>query len=122
MWPLPLDSEQLGYGATSTTPRKVTPVVPGKITFWRTMFDAADTKRDTFLDMSTWGKGVVWVNGHNLGRFWNIGPQQSLYLPAAWLLKERDGETPRNEIIVLALDDPAEPLVRGLDKPLWASA
>ena len=42
---------------------------------------------DTFLDMSQWGKGIVFVNGHNLGRYWNIGPQQTLYLPGCWLKK-----------------------------------
>ena len=40
---------------------------------------------DTFLDMSTWGKGMVWVNGRALGRFWEIGPQQTLFLPGCWL-------------------------------------
>jgi beta-galactosidase len=39
---------------------------------------------DTWLDMSNWTKGVVWVNGHNLGRYWNIGPQRRLYCPAPW--------------------------------------
>jgi len=42
---------------------------------------------DTFLDMSQWGKGIVFVNGHNLGRYWNAGPQQTLYLPGCWLKK-----------------------------------
>ncbi|MDQ2720868.1 MAG: beta-galactosidase [Bacteroidota bacterium] len=42
---------------------------------------------DTFLDMSKWGKGIVFVNGHNLGRYWNAGPQQTLYLPGCWLKK-----------------------------------
>jgi len=40
---------------------------------------------DTFLDMSAWTKGYVWVNGHNLGRYWNIGPQQALFIPGVWL-------------------------------------
>lgn len=40
---------------------------------------------DTFLDMSHWEKGYVWVNGHNLGRYWNIGAQQRLYCPAEFL-------------------------------------
>ena len=40
---------------------------------------------DTFLDVSSLGKGVLWVNGHCVGRFWNIGPQETLYLPAPWL-------------------------------------
>ena len=44
-----------------------------------------DTVGDTYLDMSHWTKGVVWVNGHNLGRYWNIGPQSRLYCPASWL-------------------------------------
>jgi beta-galactosidase len=52
---------------------------------------------DTYLDMSRWGKGVVWVNGHNLGRYWAIGPQQTLYLPAEWLKKGK------NEIVVFEL-------------------
>jgi beta-galactosidase len=40
---------------------------------------------DTWFDMRTFGKGVVFLNGRNLGRYWNIGPQQTIYVPAAWL-------------------------------------
>jgi beta-galactosidase len=40
---------------------------------------------DTFIDMTGYRKGVVWVNGHNLGRYWDIGPQRRLYCPAPWL-------------------------------------
>lgn len=32
-----------------------------------------------------WGKGVVFINGKNLGRYWSIGPQQTLYVPGPWL-------------------------------------
>ncbi|MEB0249748.1 beta-galactosidase, partial [Mucilaginibacter sp. 5B2] len=42
---------------------------------------------DTYLDMKSFGKGFVFINGHNLGKYWNIGPQQTLYVPAAWLKK-----------------------------------
>lgn len=42
---------------------------------------------DTYLDMSNFQKGVAWVNGHNLGRYWNIGPQKRLYCPASYLRK-----------------------------------
>jgi beta-galactosidase len=49
---------------------------------------------DAFLDLRGWGKGIVFVNGHNLGRYWYIGPQQTLYLPAVWLKQGR------NEIVV----------------------
>ncbi len=45
---------------------------------------------DTFLDMRKWGKGDVWINGHNLGRYWDIGPQQTIYVPAPWLRKGRN--------------------------------
>lgn len=45
---------------------------------------------DTFLDMSKWGKGIVFVNGHNLGRYWKLGPQQTLYLPGCWLNKGKN--------------------------------
>lgn len=52
---------------------------------------------DTYIDMQHFKKGVVWVNGHNLGRYWNIGPQQRLYCPAPWLKKGK------NEVIVFDL-------------------
>ena len=52
---------------------------------------------DTYFDLSNYSKGMVYVNGHNLGRYWNIGPQQRLYCPASWLKK---GE---NKIIVFDL-------------------
>jgi beta-galactosidase len=52
---------------------------------------------DTYFDLSKYQKGVVWVNGHNLGRYWNIGPQQRLYCPAAWL---KNGN---NTVVVLDL-------------------
>lgn len=41
---------------------------------------------DTFLDMTGWKKGYVWVNGHLLGRYWHIGPQERLYCPAGFLM------------------------------------
>ncbi|EUC18501.1 UNVERIFIED_ORG: beta-galactosidase [Burkholderia sp. CF145] len=44
-----------------------------------------DAVGDVYFDMSEWTKGIVWVNGHNLGRYWNIGPQRRLYCPAPWL-------------------------------------
>jgi len=67
---------------------------------------------DTYLDMSKWGKGMVWVNGYNLGRYWKIGPQQTLYMPGCWLKKGT------NEIIVLDLEGPSTPRVSGIAKPI----
>jgi beta-galactosidase len=49
---------------------------------------------DTFIDMSSYTKGIVWINGHNLGRYWNIGPQKKLFCPSIWL---REG---LNEIMI----------------------
>jgi beta-galactosidase len=62
--------------------------------FFKGTFTLATTG-DTYLDMTNFKKGMVWVNGHNLGRYWEIGPQKRLYCPAPWLKK---GE---NVIIVL---------------------
>lgn len=67
---------------------------------------------DTFLNFETWGKGLVYVNGHALGRIWEIGPQQTLYMPGCWLKK---GE---NEIVVFDIIGPKEAKSEGLNKPL----
>ena len=79
--------------------------------FYRATFTLQETG-DTFLDLSSWGKGVVWVNGHNLGRYWRIGPQQTLYLPAPWL------KTGDNEIVVLELLSAEKTVVQGLANPI----
>lgn len=63
---------------------------------------------DTFINMESWGKGLVYVNGYPIGRFWEIGPQQTLYMPGCWLKK---GE---NEIIVFDIIGPKEASVEGL--------
>ena len=53
---------------------------------------------DTFLSLESFGKGQVYVNGYAIGRFWHIGPQQTLYVPGCWLKKGR------NEVIVLDVE------------------
>ena len=70
---------------------------------------------DTFLDMRSWGKGHVWVNGHHLGRFWSIGPQQSLYLPVGWLKKGR------NSIVILDLENKGNRTVSASPKVLFGN-
>jgi beta-galactosidase len=57
-------------------------------------FFTLDRVGDAFLDVSSLGKGVLWINGKCLGRFWNIGPQMTLYVPAPWLKQGR------NEVVV----------------------
>lgn len=71
-----------------------------------------DHPADTYLDMTNWGKGCVWVNGHHLGRYWNIGPQQTLYVPAEWL---HAGD---NDIILFELLKPGEQELHGIDHPV----
>ena len=66
---------------------------------------------DTFLNFETWGKGQVWVNGYPMGRIWSIGPQQTLYVPGCWLRKGK------NEVVVLDIIGPRQPVVWGQDKP-----
>ncbi len=63
---------------------------------------------DTYLDLSKWKKGVVWVNGHNLGRYWNIGPQRQLFCPAPWLKKGK------NEIVIFDLHQIEPEPVKGM--------
>jgi len=71
---------------------------------------------DTYLDTSKLGKGFVWVNGHNLGRTWNIGPQLSLFVPAPWL------HPGRNEVVVFDLTDLPTATLQGLSNPLWSGS
>ena len=37
--------------------------------------------------MEQWGKGIIYINGINIGRYWKVGPQQTLYIPGVWLKK-----------------------------------
>jgi len=67
---------------------------------------------DTYLDMTDWGKGVAWINGHNLGKYWAIGPQQTLYVPKEWL------KVGKNEISVLELLKPQQDILKAIDTPI----
>ncbi|MEY4386761.1 MAG: hypothetical protein RLY20_2044 [Verrucomicrobiota bacterium] len=93
IYKLPLDEKMLAKlsyrgGLFSNTPA-----------FYRATV-SIDKPGDTWLDMRPWGKGYAWVNGHNLGRYWNIGPQQTMYIPGAWL---KNG---KNEVVILDLIGP----------------
>lgn len=78
---------------------------------YRATFNIKGKPSDTFLNFETWGKGLVYVNGHPMGRIWEIGPQQTLYMPGCWLKK---GE---NEIIVFDILGPREAKSEGLKEP-----
>ena len=103
MYSLPMkDLSGFTFGKTVRTDRPV---------LRRGTFTLKDTL-DTYLDLSSWGKGVVWVNGHNLGRYWNAGPQQTLYLPGPWLKK---GE---NEIVIFEELNCTQEKIRGVKEPI----
>lgn len=91
---------------TATADLKNQPVVyTGEFTLSKT--------GDTFLDMEKFSKGIVFVNGHNLGRFWNAGPQQTLYLPGCWL---QEG---KNTIVVFdQLNRVPQTEISGVTKPV----
>jgi len=65
--------------------------------------------QDLFLDTSGWGKGIAWINGFALGRYWRRGPQQTLYVPAPVI------HPGRNELRVLELEVMADPTARFVD-------
>ncbi len=100
---LPLDNlEHLRFSST----------VRNAPAFYRGTFKLASVG-DTFLDMRGWGKGYVWVNGHNLGRYWKVGPQQTMYVPAAWL------NPGANTVIVFDLEPGGERSIEGLKNSVW---
>jgi beta-galactosidase len=106
MFKLPLDDSMLAglkfQNAEGGTPGPA---------FWRGHMQL-DQLGDTFVDLHFWGKGVIWVNGHCLGRYWNIGPTQTAYLPGCWL---HPGD---NEIVILDLLGPERPEISGLAEPV----
>jgi beta-galactosidase len=100
VYSLPLSEAWLSSLTSTSTDRHR----PGL--FFKGRFDLTKPA-DTFFDMSGYSKGLVWVNGHNLGKYWNIGPQKALYCPASWL------KTGENEIVVFDQHQTAAKPVRG---------
>jgi beta-galactosidase GanA len=78
VYPLPLDDGSV----RGLTADRIASTRPGL--FFRGTF-TLDRVADTYIDMTGYKKGVVWANGHNLGRYWDVGPQMRLYCPAPWL-------------------------------------
>ena len=70
----------------------------GRPQFLRTYLEIAGNPADTFIKLPDFCKGVIFVNGRVLSRYWSIGPQRSVWLPAPFL------QNGKNEIIVLELD------------------
>ena len=103
---LPLDDKMLAGLKFSEHP-----IGSNTPAFWRGTFNLQKVG-DTFLDLHNWGKGDLWVNGHCLGRYWNIGPTQTAYAPGCWL---HAGE---NEIVILDTIGSENHTVAGLEKPV----
>ncbi|WP_316783420.1 beta-galactosidase [Pedobacter frigiditerrae] len=71
-----------------------------------------NTIENTYLNVSKWNKGLVWVNGHCLSRYWSIGPTQTMLVPKSWLKKGL------NEVVVFDLYGSAKPELTFLDHPI----
>lgn len=121
IYPLPMnpasiaDTPHMPVEARFTTHTNVASVMRGPA-FYRGTFRISKVHGrlpDTFLDTRDLGKGAVWINGHPIGRYWNIGPQATLYVPGPWL---RAG---KNEIVVLDLFARTHlPRLAGLSAPI----
>lgn len=99
---LPLDNiEKVDYT------KGYTDGLPGFYRFTLTV----DEPADTFLDFEDWGKGCIFVNGFNIGRFWEIGPQKRLYIPAPLL------KTGHNEIVIFETDGKSRDTITLKDEP-----
>ncbi len=79
--------------------------------FFQGEFEVDGDPADTFLALPGWTKGVAWVNGFNLGRYWSRGPQQTLYVPAPLL------HPGRNSLVLLELHGLVEKQVELRDQP-----
>ena len=105
IFPLPLDENQLGKIDFSSGYQVNVPA------FYKFEFDAQELC-DTFLDTDGFGKGCAFINGFNLGRFWEIGPQKRLYIPAPLLKKGK------NTLILFETEGKAAEKINLYDKAL----
>ncbi|HEY1253534.1 MAG TPA: glycoside hydrolase family 35 protein [Terracidiphilus sp.] len=103
----------LGEAGTHLFPAKYNKVHTAGPAFYRATFKLSKAG-DTFLDIRQLGKGALWINGHAIGRFWNVGPQDTLYVPGPWLKKGT------NTIVVFDLlnTKDSNPIVEGLRSPI----
>ena len=97
---IPMSSEYVSNLKESDTVR------PGM--FFKTTLQL-DKAGDCYIDLKDFTKGLVYVNGHNLGRFWNVGPQYRLYCPGVWL---KEGT---NEIIIFDMHQTEPGVIQGVE-------
>ena len=119
---LPLDEKQIdalcekGEWKTASEVVSTGSTTGANPAFFKFEFDADfedGTYTDTYLDFKGWGKGCVWVNGFNIGRFWDKGPQKTLYIPGP-LLKHG-----KNEIIIFETEGKRAASIQLVDRMKW---
>lgn len=119
---LPLDEKQIsalcekGEWKTASEVVSTGSTTGANPAFFKFNFDADfedGTYTDTYLDFKGWGKGCVWVNGFNIGRFWDKGPQKTLYIPGP-LLKHG-----KNEILIFETEGKREASIQLVDRMKW---
>lgn len=103
MVPVPID-------AASLRTWKRHPVLDREPALFQGTF-AVGTPGDTFLRVIGSERGLLWVNGHALGHYWQLGPQQTLYCPGPWL------KPGRNEVLLLDFERTAVPLLQAIAQP-----
>lgn len=106
IYPIPLNNvESIPFSKDFKKQDNETPV------FYKGSFNAEEAS-DTFVMLESFTKGVVFINGFNLGRYWNVGPQKALYVPGP-ILKQG-----LNEVVVFELHGTEKPVIKFLDKPM----
>ena len=97
MYQIPMDEvpdfEKMQKNSVFSNTESAAKRLLGAPALYKGTFNLTETG-DTFLDMEDWGKGIVFINGKNIGRYWHVGPQQTLYVPGVWLKKGQ------NEIVI----------------------
>lgn len=115
-YPLPMaecpDLSTYPSSVVRACPVTDTQALAGRPVIYEGTFTLSDTG-DTFIDMESWGKGIVFINGKNIGRYWQAGPQQTLFIPGVWLKK---GE---NKIVIFEqLNNESKSEVRTVKTPV----
>lgn len=116
MYPLPMsevpDFSRFESEDVHANPTSSAEALKGKPVLYQGTFEV-DKPGDTFIDMEEWGKGIIFINGKNIGRYWQVGPQQTLYIPGVWLKKGT------NQIVIFEqLNDTTKQEVKTVKTPV----
>ncbi|XP_006871080.1 PREDICTED: beta-galactosidase-1-like protein 2 [Chrysochloris asiatica] len=105
-----LDMKKSFFQRFSINKWSAIPETPTFPAFFLSGLSVGPDPSDTFLKLEGWEKGVVFINGQNLGRYWNIGPQETLYLPGTWL------DPGLNQVVVFE-EKVAGPMIQSMEMP-----